>query len=110
MPTLSRDRLSVLGFDWDEGNLAKCAKHGVSQDAIEGLFKRPVAILPDVAHSAREERFRAIGRTVDGRAIFLVFTLRRGHAGLFIRPISARYMHRREIESYEKENPNLSER
>src|SRR5271170_2071366 len=35
------------GFDWDEGNRAKCQKHGVSVAEIEGLFRRPVVILPD---------------------------------------------------------------
>jgi hypothetical protein len=26
------------GFDWDDGNLEKCSKHGVSLDEIEDLF------------------------------------------------------------------------
>jgi len=40
-----------------------------------------------------------------------VFTLRKDdkHSGdkQLIRPISARYMHKKEIESYEKENPGI---
>ena len=72
-------------------------------------FYRPLAILPDAAHSERERRFRAIGRTAKGRGVFIVFTLRRNGDELLIRPISARYMHKKEIESYEKENPNLQE-
>jgi hypothetical protein len=28
----------VSGFDWDEGNRAKCQKHGVSIPEIEELF------------------------------------------------------------------------
>ncbi len=66
----------VSGFDWDTGNRAKCQKHGVSVDEIEGLFARPVMILPDTAHATTEERLRAIGRTQAGRYVFLVFTLR----------------------------------
>ena len=68
---------------------------------------RPVAILPDAAHSQGERRFRAIGRTDEGRGVFIVFTLRRKGDELLIRPISARYMHKKEIDDYEKENPDL---
>lgn len=94
-------------FDWDKGNRAKCEKHGLSVSVIESLFARPLAILPDAAHSQRERRFRAIGRTETGRGVFIVFTLRRKGQEVLIRPISARYMHTKEIEAYEKENPNL---
>jgi hypothetical protein len=97
------------GFDWDRGNRAKCRKHGLSIKVIESLFTREVAILPDTAHSQKERRFRAIGRTDKGRGVFIVFTLRRKGDEVLIRPISARYMHKKEIESYEKENPDLQE-
>lgn len=99
--------LQANGFDWDKGNRAKCEKHGLSTFVIESLFTRPLAILPDEAHSQRERRFRAIGRTEKGRGVFIVFTLRRKSDELLIRPISARYTHRKEIEAYEKENPGL---
>jgi len=75
--------------------------------AIESLFLRPLAVLPDVAHSQRENRFRAIGRTDKGRHVFNVFTLRHRGDEVLIRPVSARYMHKREVEAYEKENPGL---
>jgi uncharacterized protein len=96
-------------FDWDRANWLKCQKHGVSIEAIESLFDRPLAILPDEAHSRRERRLRAVGRTRDGRAIFVVYTLRRHGNDLRIRPISARYMHTKEIATYEKENPDVQE-
>ncbi len=99
--------LQANGFDWDRGNRAKCEKHGLSVADIEGLFTRPLAILPDAAHSQRENRFRAIGRTEKGRGVFMVFTLRRKSEDLLIRPISARYMHKKEIDAFEKENPGL---
>jgi uncharacterized protein len=99
--------LQANGFDWDRGNRAKCEKHGLSVSAIEGLFTRPLAILPDAAHSEREHRFRAIGRTEKRRGVFIVFTLRRKDDELLIRPISARYMHKKEVDAFEKENPNL---
>ncbi len=64
-------------------------------------------MLPDEEHSESEERFRAIGKTRSGRHVFLVFTLREKAGETLIRPISARSMHRKEIEHYEKENPDL---
>src|SRR5271168_1349539 len=99
--------LQANGFDWDKGNRAKCEKHGLSIAVIEGLFNRPLAILPVAARSQREDRFCAIGRTEKERGVFIIFTLRRRGDELLIRPISARYMHKKEIEAFEKENPNL---
>ena len=61
-----------------------------------------MTILPDEAQSQNERRFKAIGKTDEGRMIFIVFTLRRRDGALLIRPISARYMHKKEIEHYEK--------
>jgi uncharacterized protein len=52
-----------------------------------------------------ERRFRAIGRTTEGRSIFVVFTWRHRRKERLIRPISARYMHRKEVEAHEKEIP-----
>ena len=98
---------AIAGFDWDDGNRSKCLKHGVSAEEVESLFLRPVMILPDEGHSVAETRFKAIGKTARGRPIFLVFTVREKKGKRYIRPISARYMHRREIQHYEKENPNL---
>jgi hypothetical protein len=92
--------MEFSGFEWDDGNLAKCRKHGVSTDAIESLFRQGLVILPDEAHSKKEQRFRAVGRTEQGRALFVVFTLRRRGIDVLIRPISARYMHKKETDHY----------
>jgi hypothetical protein len=43
--------LRVGGFDWDEGNRAKCQKHGLSIAQIEALFARSPRIAPDPKHS-----------------------------------------------------------
>jgi hypothetical protein len=93
------------GFDWDQGNRGKCEKHGLSIPEIENLFARPLAMLP--ARSRVERRFCAIARAENGRGVFIVYTLRHKSGEVLIRPISARYMHKREIEAYEKENPNF---
>jgi uncharacterized DUF497 family protein len=97
----------VSGFDWDDGNREHCRKHGVSTAEIEGLFRRPIVILPDESHSQVEKRLRAICTTSPGRALFLVFTLRERDGKQLIRPISARYMHDEEIRNYEAQNPGL---
>ena len=39
--------------------------------------------------------------------VFIVFTLRHKGAEALIRPISARHMHKQEMEAHEKENPGL---
>jgi len=98
----------VSGFQWDEGNREKCLTHGVTTQTIEDLFTRPVKILPDESHSHEERRFKAIGRTQEDRYVFIVFTLRNNDKKILIRPISARYMHKKEITAYEKESPDIS--
>lgn len=98
------------GFDWDDGNAGKCAKHGVSTAEIEQLFYGVALVGPDPAHSSVEQRLRAIGVTAKGRSIFVVFAMRRRGRLLLIRPISARYMHKKETLAHEKEISRLQER
>ena len=96
----------VGGFDWDVGNIPKCQKHGVTVADIEILFgSTSLSIEPDLANSKFEERFNAIGRTLDGRSLFLVFTFRILEGVTRIRPISARYMNKKEIDHYAQKNP-----
>ena len=94
--------MRVSGFDWDDGNRGKCQRHGLTLDEIEALFTSQPLVAPDVAHSAGETRHIAIGRTDQGRAIFVAFTLRLIDEETRIRPISARPMHAKEIAHYEK--------
>lgn len=93
----------IEGFQWDIGNLAKCQKHGVSIEEIEALFSSGTLIeFPDPHPD--EARSRGIGRSDAGRHIFVVWTIRTEMQGKLIRPISARYMHAKEIEHYEQEH------
>ena len=92
---------AVAGFDWDAGNLAKCRKHGVSVEEVELLFEGSPRIAPDLKHSASEDRFLAVGRTAVGRGLFVVFMFRMVDGSMRLRPISARYMHKKEIDAYE---------
>lgn len=105
--SIIESRMDFDGFDWDDGNREKCKSHGMTLDEIESVFNLPVVILPDKEHSSGERRFRAIGTTSKGRNAFVVFTLRPRNGGRNIRPISARYMHRREVEDYEKDYPDV---
>jgi uncharacterized DUF497 family protein len=102
--------MQVAGFDWDDGNRSKCQEHGVPQAAIESMFNGSISVLPDPIHSSSEERFKAIGKSDDGRWIFVVFTLRKRRGKRLVRPISARYMHKKEVDHYEKETATVQKR
>jgi uncharacterized protein len=102
--------VGVAGFDWDDANRGKCEQHGVPVAAIEALFRQPIAIVPDPAHSRAETRFKAIGRAEAGRYVLMVFTLRSRAGETLIRPISARYMHAKEIKLYEEEAAKIAKR
>jgi predicted DNA binding CopG/RHH family protein/uncharacterized DUF497 family protein len=65
---------TVAGFDWDEGNLEKCQKHGVSIGEIEALLSSDPGVAPDPGHSEQEDRFIAVGRNAAGRPIFVAFS------------------------------------
>ena len=100
--TLEFDR-----FDWDSGNRDKCQKHGMTMAAIESIFAGPVVILPYKENPSGERRYRAIGTTAEGRRAFVVFTVREHDNAKRLRPISARFMHRKEVHAYEKAYPNV---
>ena len=94
---------NVTGFAWDRGNLEKCQKHGVEIAEIESAFRQTLAVFHDPTHSREEERFIGIGKTNQGRSLFIAFTLRNHSDEVLIRPISACYMHQKEVDHYEKE-------
>ncbi len=93
----------IVGFDWDDGNREKCTAHGVSTAEIENVFQGEVWTFPDVAHSNQEIRYLGIGQTAADRYVFLAFTIRLRGGERWLRPISARYMHAKEIRHYQAE-------
>lgn len=101
---------AVGGFDWDAGNRHKCLKHGVSIAEIEAILNSGPAVAPDIKHTTSEDRFIAVGRNNKGRAIFIAFTIRNRLGQQLIRPVSARYMHTKEAERYEKKSPQNDHR
>ncbi len=93
----------VHGFDWDKGNKTKCQRHGLTLEEIESVFLGQPFVLTNEKHSSLEERFHAVGKTAAGRYAYIVFTFRLRTEETRIRPISARFMHQKEIEHYERQ-------
>jgi uncharacterized DUF497 family protein len=95
--------MRVDGFDWDAGNYDKCQQHGLGIDEVESVFYGKPLLRVNLKHKAQEKRLYAIGKTQEGRYAYVVFTFRSREGLDLIRPISARYMHKKEIAYYEKE-------
>jgi uncharacterized protein len=74
------------------------------------LSSGALLILPDAKHSDEEERLIATGKTASGRHIFVAFTLRERGGRMLLRPVSARYMHQREIDIYEQARAEIENR
>lgn len=94
----------ILVFEWDEGNIDKnYGKHDISPKEAEEVFiSEELFVVPDKKHSRSERRHIALGKTQEGRKLFVIFTLR----GKKIRIISARRMHKKEVLKYEKVEKN----
>ena len=87
-------------FEWDHGNERKSSdKHNVSKgEAEQVFFNQPLLLLHDQKHSQEEPRFHALGKTDKSRKLHITFTIREA----CIRVISARPMHKKERDAYEK--------
>ena len=100
--------LEFSGFDWDEGNAQKCLKHGVTKEEIEDLFlSEGIYLSKDSEHSNYERRMQVYGETDQGKFLFVAFTFQEITNNIFVRPISARYMHDKEVGKYEKTNSSF---
>jgi hypothetical protein len=86
------------GFDWDKGNIDKSYhKHGITSNETEEAFlDEHVIFLKDVTHSKVEKRYTLIGKTIESKVLFIVFTLR----GKKVRIISARKANKKERRIY----------
>lgn len=98
---------NATGFEWDQGKASKnWEKHQVSQAECEQVFfNEPLLVAHDAEHSVAEDRGFALGRTMEGRLLLVVFTLR----GSLIRIISARPMSRRERQAYVQSQEDSSQ-
>jgi hypothetical protein len=66
------------------------------------LFQTGPDVYADPDHSLTGQRLRAIGKTASGRWILVAFTFRQIGLDTLVRPISARYMHAKEVRYYER--------
>lgn len=67
-------------------------KHGVAVAEAEEVLLGDAWVQVDTRHSDDEQRYVALGMTVEGRRLFVSFTIRRSR----VRIISARPMSRKE--------------
>lgn len=90
----------LLEFQWDRGNLNKnLEKYEVGNDEIEdAFFDAGKKTFTDVIHSGRELRYRIVGKTKNGRLLFIAYTIRENK----IRVTSARDINKKEVSLYEK--------
>lgn len=100
--------LEDVEFDWDEGNWPKCGKHGVTKAEIEHIVRGARYVVDDP--NPTEKRLRTFGVTEDKRYVFVVFALRYFGELIKARPISARYMHDKEVKAYEEGMAQLEKR
>lgn len=88
-----------IRFDWDKGNIGKNLKHQVEdEESEETFFDEYKVTLKDKVHSRAEDRYILLGKTKQGRLLYIVFTIRRAK----IRIISARDINKKEVSLYEK--------
>jgi uncharacterized DUF497 family protein len=102
--------LEYDGFDWDEGNSTKIEAR-VAINVIEEFFKKKVLFKEDTRHSFSEDRFIAMGYIKNPkRCLFVAYTIRKKGNEILIRPISARFTHKKEEEAYEEQVKKLQEK
>jgi len=91
---------SIVGFEWDEGNIHKNEdKHGLKWISIEEVFfNQPLLVVEDFKHSVNECRCVALGKNNFDDLVTVVFTIR----NKYIRVISARAMSKKERIIYEE--------
>jgi len=100
-------KLQYDGFDWNEGNIQKAQRHGVTLEEIKDFFDQLLLVLEDHRHSQSEIRFIAVGLSKKKRTLFVVYTLRKKDLEVWVRVISARYAHKKERDAYEKLKKNI---
>ena len=68
----------TVEFEWDDANESHIAEHGVTPEEAEEVFFDPSRATIDVYSTATERRRGLVGRTEDGRLLFVVYTRRAG--------------------------------
>ena len=90
-------------FSWDPVKAAaNFEKHGITFEQAATVFSDADGLdWEDLEHSTRETRYKRLGRSVDGRILILVYTVRSTKDGKeTIRIISARQASRKERKAH----------
>lgn len=88
-------------FDWDQGNETKnLEKHKIQNHEAEEIFYDPNLLVlgEQVLPVVGEERFGIVGKTFEGKSLFVAFAFR----NLKIRIISVRSASLKERRAYER--------
>lgn len=90
-------------FSWDVGKARiNHERHGVPFEEAATVFADPDGLdWEDPEHSREETRYKRLGRSIAGRILLIVYTVRRvPHGKETIRIISARQASRKERKAY----------
>lgn len=90
-------------FSWDVGKARiNHERHGVPFEEAATVFADPEGLdWEDPEHSREETRYKRLGRSIAGRILLIVYTVRRVPNGKeTIRIISARQASRKERKAY----------
>ncbi|MGH2345814.1 MAG: BrnT family toxin [Chloroflexota bacterium] len=73
----SEKRIIVVDeFQWDEANVEHIARHGITPEEAEEAYLDENRRYLSIPRTSRETRRALLGKTEDGRILFLVYTLR----------------------------------
>ena len=61
-------------FDWDDANVDHIARHRVTPEEVEEALDDPNRIDVEAPNVAGERRRAVVGRTGEGRLLFVAFT------------------------------------
>jgi hypothetical protein len=78
-------------------------KHGVAFAVAATVLDDPLALMGYDRNQSGEDRWRMIGRSIDGDTLVIVFAIRDGEDEEIVRLISARHALRRERVAYEQQ-------
>ena len=66
--------VDVLEFEWDDDNVAHLVRHGITVDEVEDLFQG--LIVRRRGGTDAPDRFRALGRTLAGRHLVIIYQVK----------------------------------
>src|SRR5712692_471761 len=77
----------TMDFEWDTANISHLPKRNITPEEVEQAVLDPNAVLGRAYSVEGERREAIIGRTRDGRLLFVVYTERDGEG--VVRPLHA---------------------